>query len=139
KMKLAIHQSKWGFSQDWISYCEENGIPYKIVNCYDSDIIAQIADCQALMWHHHHTSTKDKVFAQQLLNAVEQSGKKVFPNFHTGWHFDDKLGQKYLLVAIDAPLVPSYAFYDKKSALNWISKTTFPKVFKLRGGAGSSN
>ena len=94
-------------------------------------------DCDALMWHHFQTNPKAILFAKQLLFALEQSGKKVFPDFRTGWHFDDKLGQKYLLEAIDAPLVPSYVFYDKKEALEWVQKTDFPKVFKLRGGAGS--
>jgi hypothetical protein len=55
------------------------------------------------------------------------------------WHFDDKAGQKYLLEAIEAPLVPSYVFYTKKEALAWANQTVFPKVFKLRGGAGSAN
>ena len=63
----------------------------------------------------------------------------VFPNFNTAWHFDDKVGQKYLLEAIDAPLVPSYVFYSKEMALKWLEQTQFPKVFKLRGGAGSAN
>src|SRR5690606_11594747 len=53
--------------------------------------------------------------------------------------FDDKVAQKYLLEAVDAPLVPSYIFYDKKDALFWAKKTTFPKVFKLKGGAGAQN
>jgi len=30
-------------------------------------------------------------------------------------------------------------FFDKSDALEWINTTTFPKVFKLRGGAGSQN
>ena len=55
------------------------------------------------------------------------------------WHYDDKVGQKYLLEAIGAPLVPSYVFYDRKQALGWARSTTYPKVFKLRGGAGSLN
>lgn len=138
-MKLAIHKSKWGFSPDWISYCESQNINFKIVNCYDTDIISQIADCDALLWHHHHTLAKDKLFAQQLLYSLEQAGKKVFPNFNTGWHFDDKLGQKYLLESIDAPFVTTDVFYDKEAALEWADKATYPKVFKLRGGAGSSN
>lgn len=138
-MKLAIHQSKWGFSNDWITYCKQKSIPYKVVNCYDSDIITQLFDCDALLWHHHHILAKDKVFAQQLLFAVQQSGKKVFPDFNTGWHFDDKLGQKYLLEAIKAPLVPTEVFYDKQTAKKWAMQAVFPKVFKLRGGAGSSN
>jgi hypothetical protein len=55
------------------------------------------------------------------------------------WHFDDKVGQKYLLEAIDAPLVGSYVFYSRNEALDWVENTVFPKVFKLRGGGGSSN
>src|SRR5699024_4395678 len=49
------------------------------------------------------------------------------------------IAQKYLLEAIDAPLVPSYVFYDKKEALAWINKTSFPKVFKLTRGSGAKN
>jgi glutathione synthase/RimK-type ligase-like ATP-grasp enzyme len=138
-LKLAIHQSSWGFSSEWITYCQKNAIPYKIVNCHASDIIEQIADCDVLFWHHHHSDAKDVLFAKGLLFAVEQAGKKVFPEFNSGWHFDDKVGQKYLLEAIDAPMAKTWVFYEKKEALAWIEKTTFPKVFKLRGGAGSAN
>ena len=138
-MKIAIHQSSWGFSQDWINYCKRKNIDYKIVDCYASNIIQQVEDCDVVMWHHHHTEARDFLFAKQLLFALEQSGKKVFPDFNTGWHFDDKVGQKYLLEAIDAPVPDSWVFYEKKQALDWASKTTFPKVFKLRGGAGSTN
>lgn len=138
-MKIAIHHIPGSFSDRWISYCKEKNIPYKIVNAYDSDIVKQIEDCDAFMWHHHHANYKDILFAKQLLFSLETAGKKVFPNFHTGWHFDDKVGQKYLLEAVGAPLVPSYVFYSKKDAFEWINKTTFPKVFKLRGGAGATN
>jgi glutathione synthase/RimK-type ligase-like ATP-grasp enzyme len=138
-MKIAIHNTKKGFSNYWIAYCKAQNIPYKEVNCYDNDIIEQLNDCYALMWHHSHGNYKDVLFAKQLLFSLEQAGKKVFPDFNTGWHFDDKVGQKYLLESIGAPLVSSYVFYSKEEALNWAKRCTFPKVFKLRGGAGASN
>jgi glutathione synthase/RimK-type ligase-like ATP-grasp enzyme len=138
-MKIAIHQSKGSFSESWIDHCEQNDIPFKIVNCYDSDIIAQLNGCDALMWHHSHGDYKDVLFAKQLLFSLEHAGIKVFPNFTTAWHFDDKVGQKYLLEAIGAPFVPTYVFYDRMSAVEWASNTSYPKVFKLRGGAGSAN
>jgi glutathione synthase/RimK-type ligase-like ATP-grasp enzyme len=138
-MKIAIHKEKGSFSDSWIAYCEEKGIAYKAVNCYDNNIIQQIADCDAVMWNHYQASEKDLVFAKQFLFAVEGSGKKVFPDFNTGWHYDDKVGQKYLFESIGAPLVPSYVFYSKDSAVKWINETDFPKVFKLRNGAGSWN
>lgn len=138
-MKIAIHHKKGSYSSNWIGYCVANGIEHKVVNCYDNDIVKQLGDCDALMWHHYHESAKDTQFAKQLLYALEGSGKLTFPDFSTNWHFDDKVGQKYLLEAIDAPIIPSYAIYIKKDAVEWANKTSFPKVFKLRGGSASKN
>ncbi len=139
-MKLAIHSTKDSFSQRWIDYCDENQIPYKQVNCYANDIIHQMHDCEALLWHHQQGNPKDILFAKALLFSLEQSGKKVFPDFNTNWHFDDKVGQKYLLEALAVKeFVPTWVFYSKPVALEWLRHTTFPKVFKLRGGAGSQN
>lgn len=138
-MKIAIHHTLNSFSQRWIKYCENNNIEYKLVNCYENDLIHQLKDCNALMWHHSHQNSKDLIIAKQILFALEHTGFKVFPDFRTGWHFDDKLGQKYLFERLGVPFVPTYAFFDKEEALNWSNQTSFPKVFKLRGGAGSSN
>ena len=138
-MKIAIHEREGSFSDGWINYCKINAIPYKIVNAYKSNIIEQVSDCSALMWHHHHGIFKDALFAKQLSFSLQQAGKRVFPDFATCWHFDDKVGQKYLLESIGVPFVPTYIFYSKDEALRWIDKAIFPKVFKLRGGAGSSN
>jgi len=138
-MKIAIHRRDGSFSEDWITYCEEHEIEFISVNCYDNNIMQQLANCDILMWHFHHTNPKDTLFAKQLLYSAELAGLKVFPGFHTCWHFDDKVGQKYLLEAADAPLVPTYVFYSRQEAMDWARNTTFPKVFKLRGGAGSSH
>lgn len=136
---LAIHHRKNSFSENWIKYCEAKSIPYKLVDCYADDIVQQLAGCSALMWHHNHANPKDIVFAKPLLYALEHAGIKIFPDFKTSWHFDDKVGQKYLQEALGVPVVQSHVFYTEKDALTWIEATTFPKVFKLRGGAGSAN
>lgn len=138
-MKIAIHHRKGSFSDRWIEYCKENSIDYKLVDAFSSDIIEQVKDCDAFMWHHDHNNYKDVIVAKKVLFALEHSGKVVYPNFKSGWHFDDKIAQKYLLESIDAPLVPSYVFYDKNEALKWLEETDYPKVFKLKGGSGSSN
>lgn len=138
-MKIAIHEGVFGFASNWVKYCKINGVDYKIVSAYDTGVIDQLEDCDAFIWHHSHADYRDVLFAKQLLYSLQIAGKKVFPDFNTCWHFDDKVGQKYLLEAIGAPMVPSYVFYTKQDALNWIENTTFPKVLKLRGGAGASN
>jgi glutathione synthase/RimK-type ligase-like ATP-grasp enzyme len=138
-MKIAIHEDIGSFSDRWIKYCDENKVPYKLVNCYDSDIMSQLEDCKGLMWHWSQMDYKAALFAKQLTHSLEKKGIKVFPDVNTSWHFDDKVGQKYLFEAIDAPLVNTYVFYSKKDAMKWLDTATFPKVFKLRGGASSVN
>jgi glutathione synthase/RimK-type ligase-like ATP-grasp enzyme len=138
-MKIGIQSNQRGFAKKWVEYCKEKKIQYKLIDVYQNDVVNQLRDCDAFMWHTHHLYKKDNQVAKRLLIALEHSGKICFPSIYENWHYDDKLGQKYLLEAIDAPLIPSYAFYDKIEALKWAENTTWPKVFKLNGGAGSSN
>lgn len=138
-MKIAIHHRPGSFSDQWITYCKNENIDYKIVNAFDSDIIAQVMECDAFLWHHHHDQFKDALTAKRILFALDHAGIPVYPNIPTTWHFDDKVAQKYLLEAIKAPLVPSYVFYDKAGALKWANLAHYPIVFKLKGGAGAKN
>lgn len=139
-MKIAIHHRSGSYSEFWIEYCKQHNIQYKIVNAYSNDILTQITDCNAFMWHHHLHQYKDYLFAKNLIYVIEkQMGKICYPDFDTCWHYDDKVGQKYLLESIGAPLVPTYIFYTRTEALDWILHTTFPKVFKLRSGASGTN
>ena len=138
KPLIAIHDSDKGFHPRWIAYCKREGIPYRKVNCYASGLIAQLEGCQALMWHHGQSNPKDVLIARQILSACEHAGLKVFPDFRTAWHFDDKVAQKYLFEALDIPAVPAYVFVDRAEALAWVDQAEFPKVFKLRRGAGSA-
>jgi hypothetical protein len=137
--KVAIHHRQGSFSDLWIQYFVENNIPFVLVNCYDSNIMDQVDGCAGLMWHWDLNDYNSPLMARQLIYSLQQRGIKVYPDFFTSWHYDDKVGQKYLLEAIHAPLVKSYVFYSKRSALEWIETTSFPKVFKLRNGASSSN
>jgi len=138
-VQLAIHHREGSFSDRWMTYCESQGIQYKVVNCLDSDIIQQLSSSNALLWHWSHGDAREQLMARDVIMAAETMGVKVFPSTPTCWHFDNKIAQKYLLEAIVAPLVPTYVFYDLKEALSWIDQASFPKVFKLRKGAGSSN
>ena len=135
---LAIHDSRSGFNPYWVDYCRDRGIPYKIVDCYANDVVQQVKGCRALLWHHSHSDPRDIIIARQILFALEHSGLTIFPDFRAAWHFDDKVGQKYLLEALDIPRPSSYVFVERAKALEWASTTDYPKVFKLRHGASSS-
>lgn len=138
-MKIAIHHEDGSFSNEWISYCQRNNIEYKLVNAFDSDIIQQLSDYDAFMWHHSHYDYRSKLFAKSLIFSLHLMGKKTIPSYFSCWSFDDKIAEKYALEAIGAPLIKTQVFYEKKEALDWAEKAAYPKVFKMRCGAGSSN
>jgi glutathione synthase/RimK-type ligase-like ATP-grasp enzyme len=138
-MRLAIHGTPGSFSERWIELCRERGIDHEIVDCFHDGIIPQLLRCDALLWHWRHDDARAVQAARQIILSVEAAGLVVFPNSATCWHFDDKVGQKYLLEAKRAPLVPTHVFYDRETAMQWIADAKFPKVFKLTTGASSSN
>ena len=138
-MKLAIHNYQGDFSDRWIEYCEVNNITYKLVNCYENDIIEVMKDFDVLLWSWNLSHFESLQFARELTYSLEKMNKIVFPNFKTSFFYDNKVGQKYLLESINSPMISSYVFYTKEKATQWASQATFPKVFKLSGGAGSMN
>lgn len=103
-MTLAIHNGT-SWNEKWINYCIKNKIAYLRVNCYETEIINQLKEngITHLMWHFHHSKAKDILMARNVLYAAAKMGIKTFPDFDTCWHFDDKISQKYLLEALDAP------------------------------------
>ena len=73
-MKIAIHHRNGSFSDRWIAYCEKEGIEYKLVNAYDSDIIGQVEGCDAFMWHFHQEDYRDMQIALALILSLEAKG-----------------------------------------------------------------
>lgn len=139
-MKIAIGKSNRNpVPEGWIDYCVDNSLEYKFVDPYSSDVISEVKDCDIFLWYIYHTDYRDMLFAKQLIISLELAGVKVFPDYYTCWNFDDKLGQKYALEAVDAPHIPTYVFYTQDEAKKWAYTTDFPKIFKLRGGAGGKN
>lgn len=137
---IAIHfQIGNNFSVRWKKYCDEHNIAYKLVDCYDDTIITQLSDCKILLWHVNNFDYRDQIFAKYLIKALEFTPIKIFPDYNSVWHFDDKVAQKYLLESISVPFVPTHVFYDKKTAIEWANQVTYPQVFKLRKGSGSKN
>ncbi len=135
---IAIHQRP-GFFERWLERCAELGIEAHAVNGYETSIMGTLKGCDALLWHLSQDSIRELEFGRSVLYAAATMGLHVFPNLSTAIHFDDKVAQKYLLEAIGAPLAPTWVFFSESEALAWADQASFPKVFKLRRGAGSTN
>ncbi len=138
---LAIHIYENGYSDRWVRYCEKNEIPYLPVNIFDSDIIARLKEqgVTLLMCNLSLTDHRNALISREILMSVQKTGIRVFPDHDSYWHHDDKVAQKYMFEALGIPHPRSQVFYSGKEARQWLSAASYPLVFKLRGGAGSSN
>lgn len=135
---VGIH-GEVGFALRWREYAVDCGHKVRDVNGYDTGVLARLKGCDAFLWQVSHDQTNDLEHARKILLAAEMHGIRVFPSHATCWHFDDKIAQKYLLEAICAPLAPTWVFYSREDALEFLDGMRFPLVFKLRRGAGSNN
>lgn len=127
------------FSDRWVENCHQKSISFRPVNPLQSDFFEQVHGLRALAWHWNHADPTAAIMARQVTVALEAMSVTVFPSTATCWHFDDKIGQSYLLEAIGAPIPRYWVFFDQGAALEWAESAHFPVVHKLRSGAGSSN
>lgn len=138
-MIIAIDKSNQGFHKRWKSWLKKKGVDLVEIDIHAEKALSEVKKADGLMWHHWQTNTKDLIKAKRLLFALEHGNFPVYPDFNSNWHFDDKIGQMYLLQALDLPLVSSHHFVSRDEALAWLAKQEYPIIFKLARGAGSAN
>lgn len=138
-VSVAIHARDGSFSDRWIQRAAAIGMGYRIVDCHGSGVLDELRPHAALLWHWTHTSLADQLVARHVIRGAENLGLRVFPSSDTCWTFDDKIAQKYQLEAVGAPLAHTDCFFSETAALEWVAKASFPRVLKLRRGAGSEN
>lgn len=139
RFQIGVVDKPGTFSDRWIHKLEQSGCELIRINVWSNDVLEQLQNCDGLLWHIEHTSPKEKLIASHILYACKLLGVLTFPSLSTLWTFDDKVSQRYVLEAAGARTVPTYLFFEAESALAWVRDATFPKVFKLRCGAGSRN
>lgn len=145
-MRVAIHKNDEVFTHsglwtaEWESHCLSNAIEYDVFDFFELGALNRIADYDCALWHFGNYSLQEMLFARSILSSMEGLGVRVFPDYATSWHFDDKVAQSFLLQSIDAPIPDWKLFVTERSCLQWLeSEAKFPIVAKLRNGSGSTN
>ncbi len=115
-----------------------NSISFVRLHADSPDFLEQVKDCDLFIirWGHYDS---DRQQALAVLPVLENElGVRCFPDLRTCWHYDDKIRQWLLLSAHDIPIVPTNVFWDRTRATQWAHGASYPQVFKLSGGAGST-
>lgn len=140
---ILIHKDRYGridpFVEKYAAILSHNGIASEYVHVDAPDFWTKVAACDGFIFRFRHID-EHRELAHAILPIIEKvQGKKVFPDIPTYWHFDDKVRQYYLMRALGLPMTESWIFWEKEHADAWAEKADYPVIFKLRGGAGSTN
>jgi glutathione synthase/RimK-type ligase-like ATP-grasp enzyme len=135
KSRMEIHD----FTYRWIEYCNQRNWQYEILDISINFSYTELSYYDIVLWHVSHANYFDKNYALNILTALKFSGTKVFPDPKDLWHFDNKISQFFLLSSLRARTPDSEVFFSLKDALSFSLNASYPFVFKLKGGASSSN
>jgi glutathione synthase/RimK-type ligase-like ATP-grasp enzyme len=140
---VGIHKNPYGRFDDFLLKYEKildhNGIDHVRLEASESNFWEIIPNLDLFIFHWGHLDAfKDR--AKAILPVIENHYHiPCLPNQATCWHYDDKIKQFYLFKKYGFPVAESWVFWEKPDALAWAKKAEYPVLFKLTGGAGSSN
>jgi glutathione synthase/RimK-type ligase-like ATP-grasp enzyme len=142
-MVVGIHKDRYGkfcrFLERYEEILDANGIEHVRLDCSDIDFWEKVAHLDLFIFRWQQIDD-DHQLAKTILPVIgNHIGVKTFPDDATCWHYDDKIRQYYLLHHYGFPIARSWVFWNKRAALEWVQRASFPLVFKLKGGAGSNN
>ena len=128
-----------GYLQRYEEILKFNGIECVWLEPSDQDLWQAISELDLFIYQWGHYDGP-RHMAGIIIPIVQYEMKiPCFPNWETSWHYDDKIKQYYLLRQHGFPIIESYIFWEEDEALRWLKSAQMPVVFKLKGGAGSSN
>ena len=142
-MMVGIHKSGYAKRSRYLKRYEAvldyNGIKNVSLDASEPVFWQQVSQLDLFIYRWGHNDY-DRQMALTIIPVAENvMGVKCFPNMATCWCYDDKIKEYFLLRQKDFPVIESWVFWDRNPAFEWLETAGLPVVFKLKGGAGSSN
>ena len=138
---VAIVQDRTQFWPLFKKEFEKNGYSVKIFDIWNQKEQERVLNesFDAFVWRAKH-NPKIKNLAKRLIYMFNMEFNiPTYPDWHSYWHYDDKIAQSYLLKKLQISIPQTYIFYDKSEALSFANETEYPIIYKCPFGAGSSN
>jgi len=128
-----------GYLEKYEQILDFNGIDCIWLEASKPDFWEQVSDLDLFIFQWEHYDTPKQVAGSIIPIIQYEMNIPCFPSWETSWHYDDKIKQYYLLKQHGFPIIESYIFWERAEVLKWLESAKMPVIFKLKGGAGSSN
>jgi len=141
ELVIAISPDRRGtqsYSEKWLAKLHELNVNTKVVDILSPDIINQLDGCNGLMWRFNELTYQKRLARSALISIEKYLYLKVFPDWNTAWHYDEKIYQHFIYKSLNIPTPRTFLFWSREEALNWLVNTKeYPLVMKFSSGASS--
>lgn len=127
--------------KDYIAACLQMGVSYEVIDIRRSDWIDLVrhSSCDVFMvWPPFYNTIWKTYCDERLRIMVKELGMFVYPDIDSIWLYESKRRTRDWLVVkgIDHP--KTWVFFNEMEALNFVTSTNFPLVFKTDLGASAN-
>ena len=138
--KLAIATSFAVTYRNYISACEELGVPYEIFDILSEDWMSFVmsSDCDGYLLRPPCDIPERKAaYDERVYFLHKVLGKPIYPGFEELYLYENKRNMSYWLQAHGFPHPRTRVFLRKDEALQHLSQREYPVVLKGNTGSGA--
>lgn len=116
-----------------------NKINFITIDIHEKDFLKIIQSSVCFIFRFNYYDD-NKRLGEMLIPLIRNYLKiPTFPDIEMCWAYDNKIRQYYLMKFYELPIIDTEIYYEKNLAMNALKYQNFPRIMKLKGGAGSMN
>ncbi len=138
---VAMVKDKTQYYKIFQQVLEEFGFQVKLYDVWqENQLDALLSDSfDAFIWRAKHNPSIRKLARRYIYFFNQELNLPTYPDWHSYWHYDDKIAQSMLFEKFAIPSPKTRVFVNKDKALEFAEQTEHPIIYKCAHGAGSSN
>lgn len=140
-IKLGILTSTNDSYLKYVTACEEQGVPYEVVDLLASDWVARIraSDCDGFLARPPCDFQERKsIYDERLYFLSHAMGRRIYPSYDELFIYENKRAVSYFLDIHGFPHPETHVFVRKADALDHMDRCELPVVFKANIGASAT-
>lgn len=125
------------FSPMFERFLRNNKINFEYFDISNSNWQQQAERFDVILWHVNSHPISQMEAAGKIYLLEKKMNKVCLPSFNELWSYEDKINCHYLYKHFQLPEIPTYIFFNKDEAINFIEKADYPIISKLTCGSSS--
>lgn len=135
--RLGIAMDNMGWWVKLEEYARAADVVCEVFEIERSDWLDRVQSFTHIVWRPNLDPPFCEEAKEKIYYIERILGKRIFPNWATFWHYDNKRAQAYFFATHKIPSPKTFVSYSREEACDVGSNTPLPLVSKNAGGAGS--